>query len=188
VDKAEDDMLDSGDELMDELSASAEEPAAPAEAKDAETLEETKEPETTEEAKEAKEAKKPVDLFADEKKTDMTPFLLVAGVLGLTVLLLLVAWAGYWNFPSAVYVSGLTFVPLLLWLSRKTNTVYVVLLGCGIVVLMTSIYLLWVRLADDYRFDVKASEAKQRVGMVQPVDRGWQLAIRADATDTRADC
>jgi len=54
-------------------------------------------------------------------------------------------------------------------------------------VLMTCLYCLWTVLAK-YHFDVKASEAKQRVGVVQPVDRGWQLATRADTANTFADC
>jgi hypothetical protein len=93
-----------------------------------------------------------------------------------------------WNYATAVYLVGLTFIPLLLWLGRKTNTVYVVFLGIVIAGLMTGIYYLWVILADGYHFDVKASEAKQRVGMIERVDPGWQLAIRDDSINPFADC
>lgn len=117
----------------------------------------------------------------------MTPLFLAAGALGLAVVLLLMAWAGLWNYSTAVYVTGLIFIPLLLWMGRKTNTVYTVFLGCVIAVLMTCIYCLWAVLAQ-YHFDVKASEAKQRVGMAQPVDRGWQFAASTDTANTSGEC
>ena len=185
MDKVEDDGVDSGSPApVDEPSVPAEEPAATEEAKETEAPEEAKGSETPEEAK---ETKKPVDLFADEKKADMTPLFLTVGVLGLAVVLLVIAWAGLWDYSTAVYVIGLIFIPLLLWMGRKTNTIYVVLLGCVIAGLMTSIYFLWIVLAK-YHFDIKASEAKQRVGMVQPVDRGWQLAISTDMANTFDEC
>jgi hypothetical protein len=174
VDKVEDEVVDSDKAPVDEATAPAEEPAAPEEAEHTETSEEAKE---TEAPEKVKETKKPVDLFADEKKADLTPLFIVAGMLGLAVILLVIAWADYWNYSTAVYIAGLTFIPLLLWLSRKTNTVYVVFLGCVIAVLMTCIYCLWTVVAK-YNFDVKASEAKERVGMAQPVDRhvlAWNL-------------
>ncbi len=174
MDKVEDDAVDSGEGIpADETSTPAEEPDAPEEAKETDVPEEVK------------ETRKPVDLFADEKKTDMTPFLVVAGVFGLAVVLLVLAWAGFWNTSTAVYFAGLTFIPLLLWLGRKTNTVYVVFLACAIAVLMTSIYWLWTVWATRYHFDTKAAE---RTGMVQPVDRGLQMAIRADVAETLSDC
>jgi hypothetical protein len=174
VDKVEDEVVGSGEGPADAASAPAEEPAAPVEVKESGAPEEVKE---TEGPEEDKETKKPVDLFADEKKTDLTPFLAIGGVLCLAVVIFLIAWALRWNNSTAVYFIGLTFIPLLLWLGRKTNTVYVVLLGCVIAVLMTCVYCLWTVLAW-YHFDVKASQATQRVSMAQPVDRGGQLAIR----------
>jgi hypothetical protein len=188
VDKVEDDVVDPGEGApVDEASTPAEQPAALDQVKEHGTPEELKEAEAPKEAKEAKETKKPVDLFADEKKADLTPLFLIAGVFGLAVVLLVIAWAGYLGYPTAVYVAGLVFIPLLLWLGRRTNTVYVVFLGCVIAVLLTCIYCLWTVLAN-YQFDVKASEAKQRVGMVQPVDRGLQMVIRADVTGRFAGC
>jgi hypothetical protein len=185
VDKVEDDVVDPGEGVpVDETPTPVEEPAALDHIKETETPEEVKE---TEAPKEVKETKKPVDLFADEKKTDLTPLFLIAGVFGLAVVLLVIAWAGYLGYATAIYVAGLVFIPLLLWLGRRTNTVYVVFLGCVIAVLITCVYLLWIVLAG-YQFDVKASEAKERVGMVQPVDRGLQIAILADVTNTLADC
>ena len=165
MDKIEDGILDS-DEMTspDEASAPAEEPSDD----------------------DVKETKAPVDLFADEKKIDMQPVYLIAGTISLAVVLLVIAWSGLWNYSTAVYIIGLIFIPLVLWMSRKTNTVYVVFLGCIIAALMTCLYCLWIVLAK-YHFDVKASEAKQRVTMAQPVDRGVLVAA-GDATNTFADC
>ncbi len=184
MDKVEDEVVESGKVAPPHGTAVPPDEPAPEEAKEIEPLEEVKESEAPEEVK---ETKKPVDIFADEKKADMTPLFLILGVLGLAVVFLLIAWLGYLNFSTAVYFSGLTFMPLLLWLGRKTNTVYVVFLACVIAVLMTCIYFLWVKLAE-YHFDVKASEAKQRVGMIQSLDRGWQLASHDDPGDKSADC
>ena len=131
----------------------------------------------TETAEEPKETKKPVDLFADEKKADMTPFLVIAGVLGLAVVILLAAWTCYWNYSTAVYFIGLTFIPLMLWLGRKTNTVYVVFLGCIIAVLMTCVYCLWTVLAEVPLG--RESLASHAAGQHGTAGRSrWQLASR----------
>ncbi len=174
MDETKDDLPDSGERPAD-APAAAEGPKAPEQIDRNKGAEELKQPET---AEEVKPTKKPVDLFADEKKTDMTPFLVIAAVLGLAVVIFLAGWALRWNTSTAVYFIGLTFIPLMLWLGRRTNTVYVVFLGCVIAVLMTCVYCLWTVLANEYRVDVKASQATQRAAMAQPVDRGWQLAIR----------
>ena len=78
---------------------------------------------------------------------------------------------GYWTYLDRRLFPRSDFIPLVLWVGRKTNTVYVVLLGCVIAVLMTCIYCLWAVLAR-YHFDVKAPEATQRVGVAEPVNRG----------------
>jgi hypothetical protein len=188
VDKVEDDIVDPGAGApVDETPTPAEEPAALDHFKETETPDELKETETLKEVKETKEAKKPVDIFADEKKTDLTPLLLIAAVFGLAVILLVIAWAGYLAYATAIYVAGLVFIPLLLWLGRKTNTVYVVFLGCAIAVLMTCVYFFWT-VWGRYNFDTKATEAKERVGMVQPADRDWHMAIPADAIRTFGEC
>jgi hypothetical protein len=203
TDRIEDEATDSGKVAPPHGTAVPPDELAPEEAKEVESLEEAKETESPEEVKEvesleeaketessekAKKTKKVVDIFADEKKADMTPLFAILGVFGLTVVFLLIAWLGYLKFSTAVYFGGLAFTPLLLWLGRKSNTVYVVFLGIVIAGLMTGIYYLSIILADGYHFDLKASEAKQRVGMIERVDPGWQLAIRDDTIDTFADC
>jgi len=128
------------------------------------------------------------DLFADEKTGgDRSRYLVIGGVIGVPVVFLVIAWLGLLNYSTAVYITCLGFLPLVLWMGRKTNTVYTVFLGCIIAVLLTCVYLLWVVLGK-YNFDVKAQEAKQRVGMVQPVDRGLLVATAANAANTFADC
>ena len=128
------------------------------------------------------------DLFADEKKAgDPSRYLVIAGVIGIPVVFLLLAWFGLLNFPTAVYIICLAFIPLVLWMGRKTNTVYTVFLGCIIAALLTCVYCLWVALAS-YNFDVKAQEAKQRVGMVEPVDRAMFVENGVNAAGTFADC
>jgi hypothetical protein len=192
VDLNDDDFLGSDLEPLEDLPALAENADMAAEAK-AEVKAEVKEVEPAAELNEAKapeevkEAKRPVDLFADEKKTDRTPFLIVAGAFGLAVVLLVLARAKFWDYSTAVYFSGLTFIPVLLWLGRKTNTVYVALLGCVIAVLMTSIVFLWWSWAK-YEFDIRAADVKQRIGMVRPADYGWPTGIRADAIRTFDEC
>ena len=50
-------------------------------------------------------------------------------------------------------------------MGRKTNTVFVVILGCVLAAVLTSVYCLWMELVR-YKFDIKAQDAKQRVSMV----------------------
>jgi hypothetical protein len=188
VDKNDDEFLGSDLEPLEDLPALAENADMAAKVKaevkevvPAAVLDEAEAPE------EVKEAKRPVDLFADEKKTDRTPFLIVGGAFGLAVVLLILARAKFWDYSTAVYFAGLTFVPVLLWLGRKTNTVYVVLLACAIAVLMTSIVFLWWSWAK-YERDIRAADIKQRVSMVRPADYGWPNGIRADAIRTFDEC
>ena len=47
-------------------------------------------------------------------------------------------------------------------MGRKTNTVFVVFLGCVLAAVLTAVYCLWMELAR-YKFDIKAQDAKQRV-------------------------
>jgi len=167
VDKIEDGVLNS-DEMISpaEASAPAEEPAND----------------------EVKPAKAHTDLFADEKTADKRSlYLVVAGAIAVPVVFLALASFEFLNFSTAVYIVGLCSIPLVLWAGHKTNTVYVVFLGIILAALMTCLYCLWVALAK-YNFDVKAQEAKQRVGMVQPVDRGLFVETGTNAAYTFADC
>ncbi len=57
----------------------------------------------------------------------------------------------------------------MLWLGHKTNTVYVVILGCVLAAVLTAVYCLWTEM-ERYNFDIKAQEAKQRVTMTAPCE------------------
>jgi hypothetical protein len=178
---------------MEEAPAAAEKPAAVEEpeskkAKKARLAKEAKEAKEVKKARKAKRAARVVDDFGEEKKPrDLSLYLVLLLLVGIPVALLGLASIAYLNFATAIYLIGLFSIPLLLWISRKSNTVYVALLGIVLAALMTCIYCLWVVLAK-YNFDVKAQEAKQRVGMVQPVDRGLLVAAAAHASSALADC
>jgi hypothetical protein len=119
---------------------------------------------------EDEQPKGPAPAFDDgfEPETQ-PPYLAIAGVIAIPIALLAIAFFGILNFSTAIYIIGLVIVSLMLWMGRKTNTVFTVLLGCVLIALMTSIYCHWDFLMKKYHGDVKAQEAKQRVGMAQPV-------------------
>ena len=121
---------------------------------------------------EDKQPKGPAPAFDDgfEPETQ-PPYLAIAGVIAIPIALLAIAFFGILNFSTAIYIIGLVIVSLMLWMGRKTNTVFTVLLGCVLIALMTSIYYHWDFLMKKYHGDVKAQEAKQRIEMTQPVAR-----------------
>ena len=108
----------------------------------------------------------------EEKEPSKLPlYLPVAAAIGLPVIVLLGAFlfAGgtIGAISTAVYIIILGYIPLGLWIERKTNTVFVVILGCVLAALLTAVYCLWMELGR-YKFDIKAQDAKQRVSVVWP--------------------
>ena len=107
----------------------------------------------------------------EEKEPSKLPlYLPVAAAVGLPVIALsapLPSLGEILCFSTAVYIIALGYIPLALWMGRKTNTVYVVFLGCVLAAVLTAVYCLWMELGR-YKFDIKAQEAKQRVSMVWP--------------------
>jgi hypothetical protein len=178
-----DDIISPDDMLVSDEALAATE-TAPQEAQGAEVKgaepEETPEPEKgkkgkREKAKKAKpeKVKRAVtasdDEFEPEKKP---PYAAIGGAIVILAIILVLVFLGYLNFSTALYALGLAIIPLMLWAGRKTSTVYTVILGCVLIALMTSIYLLWCVLAR-YNFDVKALEAKQqRTTTAQQFDGG----------------
>jgi hypothetical protein len=120
---------------------------------------------------EDKQPKGPAPAFDDgfEPETQ-PPYLAIAGVIAVPIALLAIAFFGILNYSTAIYIVGLAIIPLILWMGRKTNSVFTVILGCILVALITSIFCLWIVLMR-YHGDVKAQEAKQHAGMTQPVAR-----------------
>jgi len=115
--------------------------------------------------------KGPAPAFDDDMAPEKTPpYLAIAGTIAIPIALLAIAFFGYLNFSTAIYIIGLAIVSLMFWMGRKTSTVYTVLLGCVLIALMTAVYCLWVVLMR-YHGDVKAQEAKQRVTVTQPAVR-----------------
>jgi hypothetical protein len=119
---------------------------------------------------EVEEAKRPKSMFDDELASKTPPPLLEIGIaIGVPVACLALAFLGYLNFSTALLIIGLALVALMIWMGRKTNTLYTVVLGCILLALLGSVYCLWTVLAK-YHFDVKAQDAKQRVAIAQPVE------------------
>jgi len=158
-----DDMISPDDMLLpDEALAPSEEPAP-----DAAAVQTEAEPAPAGD----EQAKGPAPAFDDDMAPEKTPpYLAIAGTIAVPIALLAIAFFGFLDFSTAIYIIGLAISALMTWMGRKTTTVYTVLLGCVLIVLMTSVYCLWIVLMR-YHGDVKAQEAKQRVGMTQPADR-----------------
>jgi hypothetical protein len=145
------------DEIIspDETAISAEETAPPAEVEPAPA--------------EVHEAERPVSAFDEETPQAKPPLLEIAVAIGVPVVCIALAFLGFLNFSTALYIIGLAYVALMTWMGRETNTVYTVILGCVLIALLTSVYCLWTVLAK-YGFDVKAQEAKGRAAITRPVD------------------
>ena len=131
--------------------------------------------ETKEEAQEEEEP--------EEKGPSKLPlYLPVAAAVGLPVIALvgafLFAGGTIGAVSTAVYIIALGYIPLALWMGRTTNTVFVVILGCVLAAVLTSVYCLWMELGR-YKFDIKAQDAKQRVGVV------WPIRLPSDAAPMR---
>ncbi|MCD4728555.1 MAG: hypothetical protein K8R46_12890, partial [Pirellulales bacterium] len=106
-----------------------------------------------------------------EKEAGKLPLVVeLAGVIGAPAVLLALFWFEIIFFSTAIFLIGISFIPYGIWKGRKSNTVFTVFLGCTLAALMTAAYCLWVEMGR-YRFDFKAHEAKQRVGMLLPVER-----------------
>jgi hypothetical protein len=114
--------------------------------------------------------KAPVSAFDEDMEPKRKlPILEIGVAIGVPAVCLAIAFLGYINFSTALYITGVAVVALMMWMGRKTNTVYTVLLGIVLIALLTCIYYHWTVLAK-LGFDVKALEAKQRVTMAQPLD------------------
>jgi hypothetical protein len=163
-----DEMISPDEMSMPDEAATPAEVATPAEAVASEEVATpAEEPAPVEPKKKAKRRKASYDEATPGKRTT---YLTIGVAVGVPALLIVLAFAGLLSFAAAVYLIGLAFVAIVTWLGRETNTVYTIFLGVVLIALMTSVFLLWVRLAD-YHYDVKAQEAKQRVAATQPLDR-----------------
>ena len=114
-----------------------------------------------------------------EKEAGKLPLVLeLAGVIGVPVVLLALFWFQIILFSTTIFLIGIGLIPYGLWRGRKSNTVFMVFLACTLAALLTAAYCLWLEMGR-YQFDFKAQEAKQRVGMLPPIERA--LFAHSDA-------
>jgi hypothetical protein len=134
---------------------------------------------SSEQSKEASEEEESKEEKEEEKRRDSEKaafYAVVAAAIGLPVICLALAVLQIMLFSTAFYLIGLGYIPMVLWLGRKTSTLYTVFLGCILAALMTAVYFFWIELGR-YGFDSKAREAKQRrVSMTLPIDRDFAKA------------
>ncbi len=133
------------------------------------------------EEKEAEESEKE----EAKKEAGKLPFVVeLAGVIGVPVVLLALFWFEIIFFSTTIFLIGISFIPYGIWKGRKSNTVFTVFLGCTLAALLTAAYCLWMEMGR-YHFDFKAQEAKQRVGMLPPIER--ELFAYSDAPTIMPD-
>jgi hypothetical protein len=170
VAKTEDDISNLDDlGSLDDLTAPVEGLDAMGEAAaDAATVPAEEKPAEAKDEKAKKPAAADDDELAPEKQP---PYLAIVLGVGVVVVLLALGYFKILSYAMAICIVGVALVLLMIWMGRKTNTVYTVLLGCVLIALMVSVYCLWHIYHDRYNSDIKAQEAKQRVSMMQPADR-----------------
>ena len=97
----------------------------------------------------------------------------MAVAVGLPVILLGLAVVNFVFFSTAIYLVAMGYTFLGLWIYRRTNTLYTVLLGCALAAVLTAVYCLWIEMGN-YEFDLKAKDAKQRISAA------WQHPAHGD--------
>jgi len=138
------------------------------EATDAEPVAESSEAVETQPT-EAEES--PKDAEEEQAPSKLPMYLEIAGLVCIPLMILALWWLDYLYPSTALYLFGLCLIPYGIWKGRETNTVYTVFLGCVLAAILTALYCLWMELGR-YQFDIKARDAKQRVGMLQPFEPG----------------
>jgi len=156
----------------------ADEQLQPVEATDAEAVEAEEAEVKAEETEEGEEEE------AEKKPGKLPLYWELAGVIGVPVVLLALFWFKIIFFSTTIFLIGVGFIPYGLWRGRRSNTVFTVFLGCTLAALLTAAYCLWMELGR-YQFDLKAQEAKQRVGMSPPIERA--LFAHGDAPSIMSD-
>jgi hypothetical protein len=110
--------------------------------------------------REKKEKKEPL-AKEDDAFSRMLP---MAVVVGLPVVAIGLAIVNFAFFSTALYLVAMGYIVLGIWICRKTNTVYAILLGCALAALLTAVYCLWIEMGR-YEFSVKA---KQGISAICP--------------------
>jgi hypothetical protein len=157
----------------------AEEEKKPAEGKDSIVIEAKpqKEKKKKKAAKSASDAKFKETLRAHRKQLEW------AGLALCLVVLLGVAAIGFIFYATAIYGFSLVAIAFTLWKGRKSNSLYVTILGFALAALLTGIYCLWLELAA-YQLDIRARQMRPRLGMSVPVSTKTENVSRfASASD-----
>jgi len=89
----------------------------------------------------AEEPEEPETEF--EKPSQLPVVLPVAAAVGVPVIALVLAFTGLLFISTAVYLIALGYIGLALWVGRRTNTVYVVILACVVAAILTGVFCLW---------------------------------------------
>ena len=136
-------------------------------------------PSQSEEPKESLPEGATEDREEPAKESPLRPpfYVELAGVIGLPVIVLVLAWSGVWLLSTAVFLIGLGFIPYGLWLGRRTNTIYTIFLGCMLAALLTATYCLWIEMGR-YGFEVKPRKAKLRFSFLPPASPSTACVIR----------
>jgi hypothetical protein len=126
---------------------------------------------SSETAVDAKQQPQAIDAEADEKTTDaakqsggFAPYVEWAIAAGIGATIVVLALLGLLFFSTAVYFITVGLIAYGLWRNRRSNDIYIVLLGCALIFVCTAMYFLWTELGR-YQFEIKA---KQRVSMNSP--------------------
>ena len=114
---------------------------------------------------------------------------LAAVVVVAAIVLGLAAWH-LLGLSTALYLIAVALIAYGSWKGRATNSVYTVMLACALAAIVTAAYLLWLEL-ERYNLDIKAREARQKVGMSQRLQFGpvsttaaaWPAAVRLTSSD-----
>jgi hypothetical protein len=159
----------------DELTPLGEEPIAAEQAAEAEPVALAAPAEEVEAAAKVPDGEPPRLRGEKQGPSKLPVYLPAACALALPLIALGIAASGAIFYSTAVCIIVVGYIPLALWAARRTNSVFVVLLGCALAALLVGVYCLWMELAS-CKFDIKAQEAKQKkVSMTWPVpDRGGE--------------
>jgi hypothetical protein len=95
------------------------------------------------------------DAKTEEDNKKLPAWIDWATVGGVTVLFLLLAIFGIFSYVTVIYVTAVAFVGFAFWRGRETNNIYVILLGCALIAIITAVYCLCLEL-NAYDFKVKA--------------------------------
>jgi hypothetical protein len=111
---------------------------------------------------------------AGEKPDQVPQYIEWGGMIGIPVLLLILALMHLIYFATAVYLISIGFVGYGIWKNRETSSIYIVLLGCALIAILTALYCLWIELGR-YDFNIRA---KQPLTMVRTTPCGTSFPTR----------